>query len=308
MKPPTFISWFVGIALATTLFFVSSCQNSVIEEPEVVVPSESKAESKTESKTKEEPYNVCLAIIGYEDARFGTNTKADAGGLADVCKRVDAQVFDTDGKRVVKKSLIAADGACLDTLKLNLPDGDYWIVIMAHSCTGAPTFTSPDKITFPNNKVTDTLYKYISLKVSGSTVQQQDVVLTRAVAALRMTIPEDRPYDVSSFKFYYTGGSSTFDATAGYGCVNSRQTEMRYVSSDNEQNAYTVYTFPHEEEDHIDINITAYDKDGNTINNVKIINWQVVRNVIKTYELSFERSFLITVEDDWDKDWYPLSP
>ncbi len=306
MKLPTFIPWFVGFVLTIALF-ASSCQNSVTQEPEIVVPSESKTEGKTESKTEEESYNVCIAIIGYEDTRFA-NTKADAGGLADVCTRVDAQVFDADGSRVVKKSLIAEDGACLDTLKLNLPDGDYWIVIMAHSCTGAPTFTSPNKITFPNNKVTDTLYKYINFSVAGSTVQQQNVVLTRAVGAFRMTLPEDRPDDVSSFKFYYTGGSSTFDAAAGYGCVNSRQTEMRYVSSDTEQNAYMIYTFPHEDSDLVDITITAYDKEGNALTSIKIRNWQVTRNTISTYELNFGKSFNITVDKDWDKDQHPLVP
>ncbi len=308
MKSSAFISYFVGfVVLATVL---CGCQNSVTQDPDIVVPSEGK---------EAEPYNVCLAIIGYEDTRFGA-TKADVGGLTDVCTRVDAQVFDATGSRVTKVSL-TTDGetACLDTLKFNLPDGDYQIAILAHSCTGAPTFSSPDKISFPNNKVTDTLYKYITLSVDGSSVKQQDVVLTRAVAAFRLTLTEDKPEAVSSLKLYYTGGSSTFNAVTGYGCVNSRQTEIRDVSAATGQTTCMVYTFPHDESGVLDITITALSQAGDTITIGKITDVEVRRNYISAYEVSGfytpaseeegqQPSFSITVDGEWEKDERPLVP
>ncbi len=311
MKPPALISCFAGLALTIALS-VCGCQNTVPQEPDAVVLPD----GKTDSKTEEEQFNVCIAIVGYEDTRFGT-TKADAVGMADVCTRVDAQVFDAAGSRVVKKSLIADDGACLDTLRLNLTDGDYQIVILAHSCAGAPTFSSPDKITFPNNKVTDTLYKYITLSVAGSSVQQQDVVLTRAVAAFRLTLVEDKPDAVSSLKFYYTGGSSTFNAVTGYGCVNSRQTEIRDISAATGQTTCMVYTFPHEETDAIDVTVTALGQSGDTIAVGKIAAVEIRRNCISAYDASgfytpasgdevAQPSFSITVDGEWEKDERPL--
>lgn len=308
MKPSVFISCFAGLALTVALS-VCGCQNSVTQDPDIVVPPDGKTD---------EPYNVCLAIIGYEDTRFGA-TKADAGGLADVCTRVDAQVFDAAGSRIVKKSLTTDDeAASLDTLRLNLPDGDYQIVILAHSCAGAPTFSSPDKITFPNNKVTDTLYKYITISVNGSSVQQQEVVLTRAVAAFCLTLVEDKPDAVSGLKFYYTGGSSTFNAVTGYGCVNSRQTEIRDVSAVTGQTTCMVYTFPHEESGVLDITVTALGQSGDTIAIGKIADVEIRRNHISACEVSNfytptsgeeqQPSFSITVDGEWEKDEHPLVP
>lgn len=310
MKPSALISCFAGLLLTAALS-VCGCQNSVPQDQDIVVPSD-------DDKT-DEPYNVCLAIIGYEDTRFGS-TKADAGGLADVCARVDAQVFDAAGSRVKKVSLTAdEDAASLDTLRFSLPDGDYQIVILAHSCAGAPTFSSPERITFPNNKVTDTLYKYLTLTVKGSSVQQQDVVLTRAVAAFLLTLVEDKPDAVSSLKFYYTGGSSTFNAVTGYGCVNSRQTEIRDISAATGQTTCMVYTFPHEESGVLDVTVTALGQSGDTIATGKIADVEIRRSYISAYEASGfytsaseegqqQPSFTITVDGEWEKDEHTLVP
>ena len=75
--------------------------------------------------------------------------------------------------------------------------------------------------------MTDTFYYYGDLVVT-SEVQSYDLTLTRAVAMFRMVLTDDEiPSTVTKFKFYYTGGSSTFSPSAGYGCVNSKQTEIR---------------------------------------------------------------------------------
>ena len=77
----------------------------------------------------------------------------------------------------------------------------------------------------------------------GDEVQSYDLTLTRAVAMFRMVLTDEEiPSTVTKFKFYYTGGSSTFSPSAGYGCVNSKQTEIRPVADDG---TYEIFTLPH---------------------------------------------------------------
>lgn len=42
----------------------------------------------------------------------------------------------------------------------------------------------------------------------------------------RLVIKDEIPEQAKKIKFYYTGGSSTLNAKTGYGCVNSKQTEI----------------------------------------------------------------------------------
>ena len=90
--------------------------------------------------------------------------------------------------------------------------------------------------------MTDTFYYYGDLVVT-SEVQSYDLTLTRAVAMFRMVLTDDEiPSTVTKFKFYYTGGSSTFSPSAGYGCVNSKQKERIFENVPVTRNQVTRYT------------------------------------------------------------------
>ena len=78
----------------------------------------------------------------------------------------------------------------------------YQLVVIAHNGEGSATITSTEKVTFPNNKVTDTFYYYGDLIVT-SEVQSYDLTLTRAVAMFRLVLTDDEiPSSVTKFKFY----------------------------------------------------------------------------------------------------------
>lgn len=70
--------------------------------------------------------------------------------------------------------------------------------------------------------------------------------LKRAVSKFRLIVDDSIPSDVVQMKFYYTGGSSTFNPVSGYGCINSRQTEFRVVTSEMHGKGcqFEVFTFP----------------------------------------------------------------
>ena len=283
---------YLFIALAV---LVAACEKPILDE-DVVSMKEA---------------NVILHMTQYEQEAFGNNgnraaTRA-ATDITELCSRLNIAIFDDDGTKV--KTVAQKEGdASFGTVALTLAAGTYQLVVIAHNAEGSATITSTEKVTFPNNKVTDTFYYYGDLVVT-SEVQSYDLTLTRAVAMFRMVLTDDEiPSTVTKFKFYYTGGSSTFSPSVGYGCVNSKQTEIRTVADDG---TYEIFTLPHTEEDVLTkLTVTALDANDNTVKERVFENIPVTRNQITRYTGSFfgnggsgqtsDGTFRLTADPDWD--------
>jgi hypothetical protein len=250
--------------------------------------------------------NVVLHFTQSEDGDFTAATRA-ATDITDLCSRLTLAVFNADGTKV--KTVAQKEGdASYGTVALSLAAGTYQLVVIAHNGDGSATITSTEKVTFPNNKVTDTFYYYGDLVV-GSEKQSYDLTLTRAVAMFRLVLTDESiPASVAKLKFYYTGGSSTFSPAEGYGIVQSKQTEIRAVSEDG---IYEIYTLPHTEEDVLTkLTITALDANDNTVKERIFENVPVVRNQVTRYTGSFFGSggsgetgscdFRMTADPEWD--------
>ena len=253
---------YLFIALAV---LVAACEKPILDE-DVVSMKEA---------------NVILHMTQYEQEAFGNSgnraTTRAATGITELCSRLNIAIFDDEGTKV--KTVAQKEGdASFGTVALTLAAGTYQLVVIAHNAEGSATITSTEKVTFPNNKVTDTFYYYGDLVVT-SEVQSYDLTLTRAVAMFRMVLTDDEiPSSVAKFKFYYTGGSSTFSPSAGYGCVNSKQTEIRPVADDG---TYEIFTLPHTEEDVLTkLTVTALDANDNTVKERVFENVPVTRNQI----------------------------
>ena len=250
--------------------------------------------------------NVVLHFTQSEDGDFTAATRA-ATDITDLCSRLNLAVFNADGTKV--KTVAQKEGdASYGTVALSLAADTYQLVVIAHNGDGSATITSTEKVTFPNNKVTDTFYYYGDLVV-GSEKQSYDLTLTRAVAMFRLVLTDESiPASVAKLKFYYTGGSSTFSPAEGYGIVQSKQTEIRAVSEDG---IYEIYTLPHTEEDVLTkLTITALDANDNTVKERIFENVPVVRNQVTRYTGSFFGSggsgetgsgdFRMTADPEWD--------
>ena len=255
--------------------------------------------------------NVILHMTQYDQETFGNSgnraaTRA-ATDITELCSRLNIAIFDDEGTKV--KTVAQKEGdASFGTVAMTLAAGTYQLVVIAHNGEGSATITSTEKVTFPNNKVTDTFYYYGDLVVT-SEVQSYDLTLTRAVAMFRMVLTDDEiPSTVTKFKFYYTGGSSTFSPSAGYGCVNSKQTEIRPVADDG---TYEIFTLPHTEEDVLTkLTVTALDANDNTVKERIFENIPVTRNQVTRYTGSFfgnggsgqtsDGTFRLTADPDWD--------
>ena len=222
--------------------------------------------------------------------------------ISDVCGRLNVAVFDAGGQKVKAIAQTIAD-AGFGSVSLSLTAGSYTVVAIGHNCTGSATITSADKVTFPNNKVTDTFSYFGRLTVTGDR-QDVDVKMKRAVAMIRLHLTDEVSGmdDVAQFKFYYLGGSSTFSPSAGYGCVNSKQTEYRAYSDDG---VYCLYTLPHAANDVLTkMTVTALDASDNALGEIIIENVPVTVNKItdctgNVRGGSGSVTATITVDADW---------
>lgn len=253
---------------------------------------------------------VTFNVVSVDQVSFGDTTYSTrATGIGELCTRIDFAAFsESDVKTSVNQT---SDDDDFGTLSVSLTEGTYQIVIIAHSGTGSATISSADEIKFSNNKVTDTFYYYAELDVTES--GSYDITLTRAVAMFRLIVTDSTPEDVTQMEFYYTGGSSTFDATTGFGCVQSRQTEDRDVESSayEGESVYEVYTFPHETDDVLKMTVTALDASGDDYLERVFTDVPVTVNTITQYTgVFFEQgeeqsaTFALTTDSEWSTEDY----
>ncbi len=236
--------------------------------------------------------NVTIHVQEIQGTSLSPLTRAadEKVTLDKVCSRLTFAVFDGDDKLGVINQV--STDANFGTAHFNLDEGEYTLVTIAHSGKGNCSMSSPEKVKFSNNKLTDTFYYYGNLSVNedGATTELK---LKRAVGALRLHIDGTIPDSIKSIKFYYLGGSSTFNAATGFGNVNSRQTELFNIQKDVRD--YTVYTFPHEEEKNIKMTISLLNDKGETIKSYQKIDLKMKRNMISNASITLDGS---EIKDD----------
>lgn len=192
---------------------------------------------------------IKLQIAQIEQMSFANAKTRAASNLTDVCNRINILVYDEEGSRVINITQ-KADAPDFGTASFRLPQGEYSLVVLAHSSNGNPTSTDRTKINFPNNYgVTDTFRYYDEITI-GADNKSLDLTLKRCVAMVRFVFTDDQiPENIKSLRFKYTGGSSTLNAASGLGNVKSTQDEQRLISSatinSEGHHIFEIYTFPH---------------------------------------------------------------
>lgn len=231
---------------------------------------------------------------GEED--FGDEEKGDEDGLdegdeeiegkplEDYCSRLSIAIFDGEEK-VKTLNLKAEDG--YEDIGINLDAGKYRMVAIGHNGSGNCTISSPEKVKFYKNKMTDTFFYYGTFNVIDGEDTDDYILLNRAVAQFKVHITDATiPAEAHSIKFYYTGGSSTLDAVTGYGCVQSRQTESFKLQEGKRD--YSVYTFPREENKGLKMTINILDADAQSIKEYSKEGVPVKRNNITLTNISIK--------------------
>lgn len=229
--------------------------------------------------------SVFFRVTLYSQAPLGITAHRVKVNAKDVCSRISYAIFK-EGEKVKAVNQVVGDES-FGTLSLTLPLGDYQFVVIAHNGLGNASIVSPEKITFSNNKCTDTFCAFQDFSVTEDT--SLNVTLNRVVAMVRFVVEDPIPSDVSQMKFYYTGGSSTLDAVSGYGCVNSKQTEYRNVTDEMRQGGGTfdLYTFPHKDKDTLKLTVTALTVDEDNVKERTFSEVPIVMNSVTQYSGTF---------------------
>ena len=243
--------------------------------------------------------------ISFDDEKAGTRATHD---ITELCSRITLAFFQ-DGKKIKTINQKETDDD-FGTLQTTLPAGEYKFVAIAHNGNGNPTITSLEEITFNGTvTMTDTFYYYGELNVAEP--QDMSLALKRAVAMVRFVVSDNVPEEVTRMKFYYTGGSSTFNAVTGFGCKDSRQTEYRDVAeaAHSGESHYDIYTFPHATEDVLKLTVTAQTVDDDyterVIENIPVKINQITKFTGKFFENTQkpgEFKITMTTNDEWEEE------
>lgn len=218
--------------------------------------------------------------------------------LEDYCSRLSIAIFDGEEK-VKTLNLKAEDG--YDDIGINLDAGKYRMVAIGHNGSGNCTISSPEKVKFYKNKMTDTFFYYGTFNVIDGKDTDNYILLNRAVAQFKVHITDATiPAEAHSIKFYYTGGSSTLDAVTGYGCVQSRQTESFKLQEGKRD--YSVYTFPREENKGLKMTINILDADAQSIKEYSKEGVPVKRNNITLTNISIKDHTISDPDQKEDDD------
>jgi hypothetical protein len=234
----------------------------------------------SEEDSNEPKGNFIVNVFEIEHTPFSTLTRT---APANACTRFNFAVYQQDGTRVkqVNQKLEDPD---FGTASFQLAEGDYQLVVVAHSSDGNPTMTDPKKVQFSNAQGFTDTFLWSGKVTIGDEAKEMSLSLRRIVALCRFVITDDFPADVKTMRFYYTGGSGAFDAATGYGSVNSKQDVKFPVSATQKQ--FDLYTFLHDAEGTIKLTVTALD-DKNNVLNERSFDVPLYQNQITWYSGAF---------------------
>lgn len=217
-----------------------------------------------QQESDEDGVQVTLRVNRLEGS-LSMNATAETRAVvdvADLCSRLNFVVYQ-DGEKVKGINQSVSDDD-FGTVSLTLAKGTYQLLVLAHSGKSNPTLSDPTKIAFTNTGTyySDTFYYYGELEVGDDEGQIHNLSLERAVSMFRLVITDEKPANIQKIRIYYTGGSGTLNAVTGFGCVDSKQYVMYDVSEMTSPIELEAYTFLHDAEGSLFINVTAYSNEG----------------------------------------------
>lgn len=219
------------------------------------------AEKGEETIVESQPGKLTVQVAQLEGIPFAKLAGAEA---ENGCTMLNFAFYDQSGTRVKQVNQKVGDNG-FGLVTLQLDEGDYQLLVLAHSCSKNPTMTNAEKIQFNNSTgYTDTYLYYGPLTVTAET-QRLELSLHRIVAGCRFVVVDTIPDGVASLRFTYKGGSGHFNAATGLGVTNSTQQVSRSVMPGETMTTCDLFTFLHEVEDDIQLTATALDDEGNEV-------------------------------------------
>ena len=232
-------------------------------------------------------------------------------GIASHASKLNVQLFDEDGQKVFSTVRTQTkDDDDFGTMAVELADGVYTVVAVAHSSVRSATIKSPEVVQFTaqdGEKLTDTFCHVSVVEVSGDS-HSFTLPMYRAVAMVQLHLTDETlPEDVWYIKADYSGGSANVNPTTLQGITKSNQSERRIK---NDLRLHQFFTFPYmSETGTLKMTISATTSDGTVLRQRTFDAVPVVRNRITTYEgklfgdgewTATLSDFSFVVNADWD--------
>ena len=209
-----------------------------------------------------------------------------ASEIAAHASKLNVQLFDEDGQKVFSTvKTQTKDDEDFGRLKIELADGVYTVVAVAHSSARSATIKSPSVVQFTaqdGEKLTDTFCHVSTVEVSGEK-HSFTLPMYRAVAMVQLHLTDETlPEDVWYIKADYSGGSANVNPTTLEGITKSNQSERRIK---NDLRLHQFFTFPYmSETGTLKMTISATTSDGTVLRQRTFDAVPVKRNRITTYE------------------------
>lgn len=246
-----------------------------------------------------------LEQIPFSQVTGGTKANASPAGI---CNKVNFAVYTENDGAFTRVNQINQDAGSQDfgVVTLNLAEGSYKLLALAHGGDGNPTMTNPLKVSFNNRntlKMTDTFMYCSDITVTDDT-HELNLQLKRVVGMFQLHLKDTKLHeDIRKLRFEYTGGSSTINAVTGLGCVASRQSET--LDIDPEIREYGVYTFRKDDSDKLKVTVSALDSAGVVLKSQEFIDVPIANNYITRYsgemfsKVDPTPRFSMFLDNDW---------
>ena len=222
-------------------------------------------------------------VFQTESVDYTTRAASDIAGYA---SKLNVQLFDEDGQKVFSTVRTQTkDDEDFGRLSVELEDGVYTVVAVAHSSARSATIKSPSVVQFTaqdGEKLTDTFCHVSVVEVSGES-HSFTLQMHRAVAMVQLHLTDEMlPDDVWYIKADYSGGSANVNPTTLEGITKSSQSERRIK---NELRLHQFFTFPYmSETGTLKMTISATTSDGTVLRKRTFDAVPVKRNRITTCE------------------------
>ena len=237
--------FYVIVMLLWSLLLATSCEKMVIGGAE---------------GPADEDANVVVQVMSFEQQPFSltqTRGETETGPT-----KLNFIVYDEDGMRIRQESQQWGDSD-FGIARFKLQEGRYFLVALAHSGKGNPTSTNVHKIGFTNKTGYTDTFLYADSLVVGEEEVDDELQLKRIVSKVKFVFNDQLPEDADSIRFYYEGGSGTFDATTGLGVVKSKQQQWFPVRHDTQR--FEIYTIPRADSDKLKVLVTTYRTTGGQV-------------------------------------------
>ena len=275
-------------------FVTSSCSNRIHDVPEMDEPG----------------VPVTIRVASLEQVPFGSFGTKGSANLSEACTWINYAIYDADGKGLVKPQVNQkSNDDTFGTLNLKLEEGNYRLVVMAHSSTSNPKLDNPSKIDIPSNskgrRITDTFLSSSVITVTKG-MQPLSINLDRVVARFEIRLVGDTiPGAVTRFEFEIgKDGSFSLNANTGSGVKSSRG----YTDKVNVQpgdSVIGVYTFVSEGSTATRIKVVAIDSLECEYGSWDFADVPITRNRITVYkgalfaEEVINTQSSISLNDEW---------